>query len=205
MRTHSVEKTDAAKSRFYTRRQAREIPVKVRGSSTIIHARKAREMKNAYWVEEGRLAGRCGPWLAPFDLEEMHAAGIGYILSLDAYEAGLIPKDHPEIERKLIHLTDSIPPGPGDEDHYQACVPEAVDYLLEKMGKNKRAVLVHCHAGNDRTGTVLAAYLVATQNVTPEDAIERIRDLNPDAVSASGYEEMALDILDQMRSRRQRE
>jgi protein-tyrosine phosphatase len=158
-------------------------------------------MHEVYWIDEGRVAGRCGPYLSPFDLEAMEAAGIGYILSLDAREAELIPPVVPAIEREVIHLTDSIPPDPGDLRLYLQRVPRALEYILERCGRNGKAVLVHCHAGNDRTGTVLAAYLRATRRIDPIDAIETVRDENPAALSALGYEEMALEILESLDGR----
>jgi len=158
-------------------------------------------MHEVYWVDEGRVAGRCGHWVAPFDLEAMEAAGIGTILSLDAREAALIPGGRDAIEREIIHLPDSIPPDAADREIYRRLVPEALDLVLARCGANGKAVLVHCHAGNDRTGTVLAAYIMATRGLTPEDALEAVRKLNPDAVSALGYEEMALEILEEMAAR----
>lgn len=152
-------------------------------------------MHEVYWIDEGRVAGRCGPYLSPFDLEAMEAAGIGYILSLDSREAELIAPGAPAIERMVIHLTDSIPPAPGDLELYLRRVPLALEYILDRCGCNGKAVLVHCHAGNDRTGTVLAAYLRTTRGIDPMNAIERVREENPAALSALGYEEMALEIL----------
>jgi len=158
-------------------------------------------MQEVYWIDAGRVAGRCGPWIAPFDLDAMEAAGIGTILSLDAREAAMIPGGSDGIAREIIHLPDSIPPDAADREIYRCLVPEALDLVLARCGRNGKAVLVHCHAGNDRTGTVLAAYVMATRGASPRDALAAVRALNPEAVSALGYEEMALEILAEMTAR----
>lgn len=152
-------------------------------------------MKQIYWIEEGVLAGRCGPWREPFDMEAMAAGGITAILSLDRNEHDLIVGTTGPIEHGLIHLPDSIPPAPHDIETYRTRVPEAVDFIADRVDRGNGAVLVHCHAGNDRTGTILAAWLVRTRDAGPDEALEMVRRQNPDAVSAWGYEEMALDIL----------
>ena len=48
-------------------------------------------------------------------------------------------------------------------------------------------VLVHCHAGADRTGAILAGYLVLYHRMSAEEAIIRVRAANPCAMAAPGY------------------
>jgi atypical dual specificity phosphatase len=59
-------------------------------------------------------------------------------------------------------------------------VREAVDFLRDSVKKGKKAA-VHCAAGQGRTGTILAAYLVS-KGMKPADAIERVRKLRPDSI-----------------------
>ena len=153
-------------------------------------------MDKIYWIEEGRLAGRCGPSVADLDLRALRKAGFRTILSLDAEEYKHLRGGAPDIEIKLIHLTNSIPPLPIEREIFAVRLPEAVDFVLEKIAEENGPVLVHCHAGNDRTGGVLAGYLCRTRGLDPRGALERVREANPDAVSAEGYEEMILAILE---------
>jgi protein-tyrosine phosphatase len=149
-----------------------------------------------YWIEENRLAGRCGPSVAPFDFAALKRAGFRHILSLDGDEhAKLAPGEREGFEIHCMHMPNSIPPEPEEVLVFQERLPDAVRYVLEKVGGNDGAVLVHCHAGCDRTGGVLTGYLMETRGLAPEDALAKVREANPDAISAFGYEEMILEVL----------
>jgi len=43
-------------------------------------------------------------------------------------------------------------------------------------------VLVHCAAGIGRTGAVLAAYLIRTENLSATEAIFRVRSQRPGSI-----------------------
>jgi protein-tyrosine phosphatase len=51
--------------------------------------------------------------------------------------------------------------------------------------------LMHCHAGKDRTGLALTAYLVRYHDLEVEEAMARVRGVQPVAMSAPGYEATA--------------
>ena len=53
-----------------------------------------------------------------------------------------------------------------------------------------RPTLVHCHAGKDRTGAVLAGYLIRYQGLSPDEATRLVRQANPIAMTAPGYDRM---------------
>jgi atypical dual specificity phosphatase len=57
---------------------------------------------------------------------------------------------------------------------------EILDFIEARNAESK-PVLVHCGEGKGRTGSVLAAYLVA-KGATADEAIERVRALRPGSI-----------------------
>ncbi len=55
----------------------------------------------------------------------------------------------------------------------------AIDGLL----KDGHKVLVHCSAGKDRTGMVLAAYIISKNGVGPEEAISFVRSIRKGSIT----------------------
>jgi atypical dual specificity phosphatase len=88
-----------------------------------------------------------------------------------------------------LHLTVQDFGAPTVED-----MDEAVNFIDNKI-RNGRPVLVHCAAGKGRTGVVLAAYMVKKQNLTAEEAIEKIRIMRPGSVQ-SIVQETALSMYE---------
>ena len=131
----------------------------------------------------------------PFDFEELFSAGFRTILSLDRNEHDLFRGETGELVSTLFALPNSIPPEPEEVEIYEERLPEAVEYVMEKVSEDNGAVLVHCYAGNDRTGGVLTGYLSRTRDIPPSQALDLVREANPEAISAYGYEEMILEIL----------
>jgi atypical dual specificity phosphatase len=59
--------------------------------------------------------------------------------------------------------------------------------FIDQQTAEKRPVVVSCYAGIGRTGTVLACYLVH-RGASPEDAINRIRELRQGSVQTPEQE-----------------
>ena len=95
---------------------------------------------------------------------------------------------------KLIKFPEQIPP---DADAEKECInklPIAFQFIRQQI-MNGNVVLVHCVAGCDRTGFVMAYYLCATLSLSPEEGIARVRNIRPCAILASGWEEMILPVM----------
>lgn len=56
-------------------------------------------------------------------------------------------------------------------------------------------VLVHCRSGKDRTGMVLAAYLIEIEGYGVKRAMEEVLAVRPIAFSAEGWMEFGLEVL----------
>ena len=72
-------------------------------------------------------------------------------------------------------------------------IHEVVEYIEQRIHANK-PVLVHCAAGKGRTGTVLAAYFIKNDGLTPMEAVKKLRGMRPGSVQ-SERQEMAINTF----------
>lgn len=149
-----------------------------------------------YWVVPEVLAGCSRPGLAQkrysgedaneraaaemaADLEWLSERGISALLTLT--ERAL--PAHALAKSGLVTLHLPIP-------DMEAPLPEDFDRALgfiDTQQREQRPVAVHCLAGQGRTGTVLAAYLIRDGR-TAEQAIQYVRDLCPGAIQSERQE-----------------
>jgi atypical dual specificity phosphatase len=130
------------------------------------------------WVEKPHLAALAHPDTAA-DLKWLRRNGVELLISLTenplrrdwVNEAGLlavnvpVPDMEAPTDRQLDHLLDTI----------------------RKANTSGMGVAIHCGAGLGRTGTVIAAYLVAG-GMTPKEAVARVRELRPGSVETAEQE-----------------
>ena len=138
---------------------------------------------NFSFLIPGRLAGCAQPGAfggLPADLEALRRQGIVALVSLT--EAPPTPAVVAEAGMRLLHLpvVDFTPPSLEQ-------IRRAVAFI-DEQGK-EGAVAVHCRAGIGRTGTMLAAYLVA-QGRPAAEAIAEVRRLRPGSIETREQEQV---------------
>jgi atypical dual specificity phosphatase len=116
------------------------------------------------WVRDARIAASGRPF-SKRQVDWLKAQGVTAILTLTEEP---LPSDWTVgLEMRHISLSDHAPLSPS---HMKL----GADYIGSALSQGK-VVLVHCLAGKGRTGSVLAAYLMAYEGKTARKAIEELR------------------------------
>ncbi len=130
-------------------------------------------MRHVYWIIPNKLAGRAGPDEVPWDLKELWGNGFRAILSLhdrvDAFEIQKFGFAH-----MFAPLSPNFPPDVTEMEEYKRLVPQAIAFIRECLNKEK-PTLVHCHAGKDRTGIVLAVYMILEKSMGAKEAVNFVK------------------------------
>lgn len=147
-------------------------------------------MKRVFWIVPERLAGRPGPTREPWSPRELREGGIDTVLNLSEHEPD------PELSASglrthWVPLPPSLPADDALERALHTELPRAYALLQEELAAERR-VLVHCVAGLDRTGTLLTCHVARSETLAPADALARVRRVRPRAITAEGWEPMAL-------------
>ena len=154
-------------------------------------------MQHVFWLIPGKLAGRPGPNQEPWNVDELKRGGIGAVLSVNA---GILVNPEDFHARSMsyarIPFSDKAPPMPGDREICLSALPIAYSFVSEQI-RAGNSVMVHCTSGKDRTGLLMAYYLMRTSGVSVDEAIRQVRVVRPIALSAEGWDEFAREILRQ--------
>lgn len=135
------------------------------------------------WIVPGELAAMPLPGRnRPLDQDAayLEQEGIGVLISLTEEPPAATTLSSHSIEQRHLPVEDFAPPT-------QIQMTEFVS-LVELSAANGVPVGVHCTAGLGRSGTMAAAYLVAT-GATADEAIETIRNLRPGSIETAAQED----------------
>jgi len=144
---------------------------------------------NFSWMIEGKLAGSARPE-SEVQLRWLKNKGIKAVVCLNKER----PLDEEEVkslgfEYAFIPVRDFTAPTLED-------IARFVGFANDMLRQNK-PVVVCCEAGIGRTGTMLAAYLVSLC-MSPEDALEQVREKRNAAVESHEQKEAVFDYARQM-------
>lgn len=142
---------------------------------------------NFSFIYEDKVAGSAHPGFGRdmgLALAELRELGIAAIVSLSES-----PLESPLLEEfgfdyAHVPVIDFTPPTLEQ-------VIDAIAFMEDHVAQDQ-AVLVHCTAGQGRTGTILAAFLVS-KGLPPDDAIDKVRQLRPGSVETPDQEKTVFD------------
>ena len=151
-------------------------------------------MEHVFWLRKGKIAGRSGPNTNMWDLNEIKSNGITSILSVnngDAVHESML--SNLGMAYSNIPMSSNAPVREGDKELCLINLPKAMKFIRENILNGP--VLIHCRSGKDRTGMVMAAYLIEFESYNVEKAMEEVISARPIAFSAEGWMDFALEVL----------
>ena len=123
-----------------------------------------------WWLIPGKLAGMSRPPLE--DLARLYQSGMGGIVSVMDEPSGIEEYREAGFQALWLPITGGKPPTVEQ-------VKQFVRFAKPLITSN-RPVVIHCTSGNRRTGTLLAAYLIA-EGELPKTALALIKEARPTA------------------------
>ena len=131
-------------------------------------------LRNFGWIREPQVAGMAYP--EPGAPAELQAVGVGAVLSLTER-----PPNVAFASAGIVHAhAPFVDFGTPSQSQLDTCVA----FIREQVADG-RGVVVHCMAGQGRTGTVLAAWLV-DEGLGGEEAVAEVRRLRPGSIETRG-------------------
>ncbi|MCS5530512.1 MAG: dual specificity protein phosphatase 23 [Candidatus Nitrosopelagicus sp.] len=134
---------------------------------------------NFSWLIDGKLAGSAIP-TSKDEIKWVQEQGVKSIVTIR--EEPLADEWIKDVNYLHVMSNDMGVPEFDDLIH-------TVDFIHRRITHNE-FVLVHCLAGLGRTGTILACYLVKYQNMTADEATQKVREERPGSIQSYPQEEI---------------
>ena len=134
---------------------------------------------NFSWIIEKKLAGSAIP-TSKEEVDWLKEEGVKSIVTIR--EEPLEEEWLEDINYLHIHSNDMGVPEFDD-------LINSVDFLHQRI-TNDEPVMVHCLAGLGRTGTILACYLIKYEQMSADDAIQKVRNKRHGSIQSFSQEEI---------------
>jgi atypical dual specificity phosphatase len=139
-----------------------------------------------YWIDKQRFGGSSQPHLS--DLPFLQNLELNGIICLQE-------KRNSEELAQLLDVPFFHKPIPDFGIPTTEDIRQIIEFIDEQKEINpEKPVLIHCTAGNGRTGTILASLLKLYDKVESEEAIKQIRKINPLAIETEEQEQFIRDL-----------
>lgn len=142
------------------------------------------------WIVPGRLAGTPKPGVVfeiDYDLQSLKRVGVTCLVTLTEQDLSQEALARNGLINVHLPIRDGEPP--------TASQMTMLLMRMELLMKQGHVLAVHCLAGIGRTGTVLACWLIR-EGLTAEEALKRVRRIDPKFVQTPGQEEFLLQYED---------
>ena len=134
---------------------------------------------NFSWIIEEKLAGSAIP-TSKEEIDWVKQEGVKSIVTIR--EERLEDEWIKDINYLHVHSNDMGIPEFSD-------LVNSVDFIHQRI-TNDEPVMVHCLAGLGRTGTILACYLIKYEDMTADEAIEKVRQERHGSIQSFSQEEI---------------
>ena len=134
---------------------------------------------NFSWIIEKKLAGSAIP-TSKEEVDWVKQEGVKSIVTIR--EEPLEEEWLEDVNYLHIHSNDMGVPEFDD-------LINSVDFLHQRI-TNDEPVMVHCLAGLGRTGTILACYLIKYEEMSADDAIQKVRNERYGSIQSFSQEEI---------------
>ena len=134
---------------------------------------------NFSWIIEEKLAGSAIP-TSKEEIDWIKQEGVKSIVTIR--EEPLEDEWIKDVNYLHVHSNDMGIPEFSD-------LVNSVDFIHQRI-TNDEPVMVHCLAGLGRTGTILACYLIKYENMSADDAVEKVRRERHGSIQSFSQEEI---------------